>query len=400
MPASDLGWCQNSIDSLYNYLEAEDSKAFILLKDGKIVLEQYFNGHDSSKNWYWASAGKGLTAFLVGMAQEAGSLDIQDRTSDHLGLGWTSCAQAAEGEIRVIDQLRMSSGLDDGVDDVHCTEDSCLQCIAPPMTRWAYHNAPYTLLDEVMEAATGSNLNTYVRQNLQDRTGMGGLYLRQGYNNVYLSDARSMARFGLLMLAEGIWDGDSILSDRQYFQEMINTSQNLNKSYGYLWWLNGKESFMLPQSQATFTGSLCPEAPADMYSALGLNGQFINVIPSLNMVWIRMGNAPNSVMVPHLLNAGIWDYIQRLPCQTSLPELSTLEFSLSPNPASTSLSIDLKNKALVGRIIVMDLSGRTVLESTLSKQDNTMNINNLKAGIYQILIESNQGIGVQRFVKL
>lgn len=400
MAPDDLGWCQENIDSLYDYLSAEDSKAFILLKDGKIVLEQYFNDHDSSKNWYWASAGKGLTSLLVGMAQQAGSLDIQDRTSDYLGLGWTSCTQAAEGEIRVIDQLRMSTGLDDGVDDVYCTEDTCLQCIAQPMTRWAYHNAPYTLLDEVMESATGSNLNTYVRQNLHNKTGMSGFYLKQGYNNLYISDARSMARFGLLMLANGVWDGDSILSDQQYFQEMINTSQDLNKSYGYLWWLNGKESYMLPQSQFVFSGSLFPQAPADMYSAIGLNGQFINVIPSLNMVWIRMGNAPNSVMVPHQLNAGIWDYIQRLPCQTGVAKLSTVEFKLSPNPASSELQINLTNKADFSRVIVVDVSGRIILESTLINRDKTLDISDLKNGSYQVIIENEQGIGVQRFVKL
>ena len=74
---SDLGWCQNKIDSLYDFLNATNSKAFVLLKDGEIVLEKYFNGHSSSTNWYWASAGKTLTAFMVGIAQQENFLNIK-----------------------------------------------------------------------------------------------------------------------------------------------------------------------------------------------------------------------------------------------------------------------------------------------------------------------------------
>jgi len=48
-----MNWCENKIDSLYDFLESNNTKAFILLKNGKIVLEQYFNGHDASSFWYW-----------------------------------------------------------------------------------------------------------------------------------------------------------------------------------------------------------------------------------------------------------------------------------------------------------------------------------------------------------
>ena len=73
---ANLSWCQNKIDSLYDYLEINNTKSFILLKDGKIVLEKYFNGHSDTSSWYWASAAKTITSFLVGMAQEDGYLEI------------------------------------------------------------------------------------------------------------------------------------------------------------------------------------------------------------------------------------------------------------------------------------------------------------------------------------
>ena len=63
--------------------------------------------------------------------------------------------------------------------------------------------------------------------------------------------------------------------------------------YGYLWWLNGKASYHLPQSQLKFKGSLIPTGPNDMFMALGKNDQKIYVIPSKKMVVIRMGDVAN-----------------------------------------------------------------------------------------------------------
>jgi CubicO group peptidase (beta-lactamase class C family) len=102
-----------------------------------------------------------------------------------------------------------------------------------------------------------------------------------------------MARFGLLMLNKGKWENNTILNE-VFVSEATSTSQNLNLSYGYLWWLNGKDSYRLPQSQLVFKGSLVPSGPTDMYMALGKNDQKIYVIPSKNMVVVRMGEAADN----------------------------------------------------------------------------------------------------------
>jgi len=139
---STLGWCQPKIDSLYHFLEANSTKAFILLKDGKIVLEKYFNGHSATNNWYWASAGKTLTSTLVGLAQQDNKLNISDLSSKYLGSGWTSCTPTQENKITIRHQLTMTSGLNDALADPYCTTNTCLQYKADAGTRWAYHNAP------------------------------------------------------------------------------------------------------------------------------------------------------------------------------------------------------------------------------------------------------------------
>jgi CubicO group peptidase (beta-lactamase class C family) len=106
-----------------------------------------------------------------------------------------------------------------------------------------------------------------------------------------------MARFGLLMLNKGKWDQTTIISDTNYFKAQTNSSQNLNPSYGYLTWLNGKSSYMLPTTQFLFSGMLVPNAPADMYCALGKNDQKIYVVPSQKLVVIRMGETANQSML-------------------------------------------------------------------------------------------------------
>jgi CubicO group peptidase (beta-lactamase class C family) len=126
---------------------------------------------------------------------------------------------------------------------------------------------------------------------------MTGLWINTGYLNIYYSNARSMAKFGLLMLNKGKWDQTALMTDSNYFNSMVNTSQNLNLSYGYLWWLNGKTSHMLPQTQIVFNGNLTPNAPADMFAALGKNDQKIYIVPSQKLVVIRMGESAGNVQL-------------------------------------------------------------------------------------------------------
>ena len=173
-----LGWCQAELDTLLDYLEARDSKAFMVLKDGRIVVEKYYGTFTRDSTWYWASAGKSLTSFLVGIAGQEGWLSLDDTVSGIIGSGWTSCTSSQEEKITVRDQLRMTTGLDDGVPDKDCTDPVCLQYLADAGSRWAYHNAPYTLLDTVLESATGQGLNQYLQQKVKSPTGMLSMKVR------------------------------------------------------------------------------------------------------------------------------------------------------------------------------------------------------------------------------
>ena len=394
-----LGYCQPKIDSLYNYLEVNNTKAFILLKDGKIVLEKYFGTHTATTPWQWASAGKTITSFMTGIAQQEGYLSITDTTSTYLGQGWTNCTPQQEEKISIWNQLTMTSGLDDGVPDHYCTLDTCLNYLADPGTRWAYHNGPYTLLDGVIENVTGLTLNNYTTQKLKNPTGMTGAFFSVGYNNVFFSTARSMARFGSLILNKGNWNGNQIMTDTAYFNDMVNTSQNLNKSYGYLWWLNGKESFMVPTLQTVFPAYMCPNAPADMISAIGSGGQFLNVVPSQNLVWLRMGDEPSNSNVPFLLNDDIWQYVNDLVCSATAIEenFNSEEIQLYPNPANEQITISV-NQGQLEKVQIYNQIGQKMTEFDCNSASETLDISGFENGLF-FLVFPEKGITL-KFIKL
>lgn len=308
-----LGWDTAKIPDLLQFLEDGNTRAFIVLKDGKIVIEAYF-GKDLlgisdfgvNTNWYWASAAKTLTAFTVGLAQEDNFLNIQDRSADYLGENWADITTEQMNAITVRHHLTMSTGLDDSTENKDCTDPECLTYLADPGTRWAYHNAPYTILDKVIEGATQQNFDDYFHARLTDPIGMDGFWTYLDYNHVYFSTARSMARFGLLNLHKGKWENTAIMTDSEYYEDMINTSQDINPSYGYLWWLNGKSAYQLPGFQIKLNGSISPDAPADMFSGLGKNGQYLNVVPSQNLVVVRMGEDPDNSLVPIVFLNDMW----------------------------------------------------------------------------------------------
>lgn len=287
---ASLGWNQAAVQPLLDYLEQKNSKSFIILVNGKIVLENYFNGHNASTNWYWASAGKTLTATLTGIAAQEGYINNNNKVSDYIGTGWTSLPLNKENLITNKHLLTMTSGLED-IDNGDAVDPASLTYKADAGTRWAYHNV-YVKLQDVIAAATNQTWSNYFNTKLRDKIGMNGAWVTLGNNSVYASNSRSMARFGLLMYNKGKWDKTVILNEN-YCTDATTTSQNINLSYGYLWWLNGKNSYHLPQTQIQFNGSLIPSAPNDMFMALGKNDQKIYIVPSKKMVVIRMGDVAN-----------------------------------------------------------------------------------------------------------
>jgi CubicO group peptidase (beta-lactamase class C family) len=378
-----LGWKTEQLEELKSFLISTDTKSFLILKDGKIVLEYYFGGHDATKPWYWASAGKTLTSMLVGFAEADKKIDLQSPSSQYLGKGWSSCTDAQENAIKVWNHLTMTTGLDDAV-SFECTDKECLKFKAEPGSRWSYHNAPYTLLDGIIEGATGSTLNVYFKTKVGDPIGMKGLFVKSGYNNIFYSTTRDMARFGLFLLADGSWAGKQILNNPSYLQSFKKSSQNLNPSYGYLTWLNGQASYKIPGAQISFPGSLIPAAPATMYSALGKNEQRIHVLPEEKIVVIRMGETAggNSENVSIKFDQLLWERLSKIMnLKTSINEYPKI--SKEKVAYYFKENIVIKKEIQVKKVEVFDLKGTQVLTSSTDQQIPATKLN---PGIYLLKV--------------
>jgi CubicO group peptidase (beta-lactamase class C family) len=386
---SSLNYCQPRIDSLYNYLQAKNTKSFVLLKDGKRVLEKYFGTYTRDSVWYWASASKSLAGFITGVAQQKGFININNPVSNYLGTGWTSAPLAKENLITVKNLITMTSGLEDAPPlpcDNEDTAKACLTYLADAGTRWAYHTGAYRKVQDVVSNAVGQSYNAITTSWIKTHTGMSGLWVQQ----VYYSKARDMARFGLLNLNKGIWNTDTLMKDTAYFRAMVNTSQNLNKAYGYLWWLNGKVSFMAPGVQFTFPGTLMSNAPNDMYCALGKNDQKIYVVPSQGLVIVRQGNTAGGFsLAASAFDNVLWDYINKLNCTiTSVNEQENTSYSLYPNPVTDVLSID--NATLtISKVTVYDMYGKIIVSSSVNEAGLRLDLSGIAKGIYFIEIENN-----------
>jgi len=304
-----LGWNVTKLSDAIIYAGTKNTYGLIILYKGRIVTEKYWNSWDKNTVYFIASAGKSVTAFLAGIAQQEGKLNINNKTSTYLGNGWTSAPLAKENLITVRHQLTVTTGPDYNVPDDNCMTPACLTYRADAGSFWYYYNAPYRLLQNVIVNATSTNYNTYTKTKLADKIGMKNF---TWYNYILWLNSRDMARFGLLTLNKGTWNGTQLMTDQTYFSAMINTSQTHNQSYGYLWWLSGKSSFMAPATTLVFPVSLAPDAPADMISALGKGDKNIYVIPSKDLVVIRHGDdTGDQLLGPSSFDNAFWQRLMQ-----------------------------------------------------------------------------------------
>lgn len=404
--ATSLGWCIPELDSLFAYAGRTSTDALLILKDGKIVREQYYGtfGRDSIHGWN--SAGKTLTGFLVGIAQQEGRININSPTSTYLGTGWTSAPLVKENLITVKHQLSMTTGLNDNIaatpsvpDPDNCMTPSCLQYLADAGTRWAYHNAPYRLLQNVVAAATSTTFQIYTRQKVATRIGMNGLW----YDYVYYSKTRDMARFGLLILNKGNWNGSQILTDTAFLTASINTSQSINRSYGYLWWLNGKGSFMQPGIRLVQNSDLFPSAPDEVYAGLGKDDQKLYIWPSQKICIVRVGGPGlNSVFAVSGYDDELWRRIRAAVCNVNGTETVTplsATFGLFPNPSQTMVTLENLPEGEHSYTLLNSL-GQVCGSGWVNASSQSINVQSLPKGIYFLKIQNTEGnvLGTRKLI--
>ena len=307
-PAS-VGLDAKELDRIAQQAKRGKSNCLVVVRDGKLAAEWYFRGTGPNTTQDVFSVTKSFASTLVGIAQDEGRLRIADEASRWIPQ-WQGTRSAA---VTVRDLLSMDSGrewsfLTDYVQLLLAPDRTAfaigLAQAVPPGRRWVYNNAAVQTLERVLQKATGGDVATLAERRLFVPLGMRHTSLgtdRAGNPQLFeglRSSCRDLARFGLLMLDRGRWGSKQIVSRSWVAQATGRSSTPLNAAYGFLWWLNRKGVLASPLAgtsasgagnAAAKTGRLVPGAPADMFWALGLGNQLIQVDPGTRTVVVRLG---------------------------------------------------------------------------------------------------------------
>ena len=303
-----LGYDTAALRSAMDWAGMQRSTAVVLLWRGRIVAERYWRGWTATKDSMIASAGKSVVSTMVGELARQGRLSLDSSVTKYLSAGW-SRSPSTEARITVRHLLGMMSGLDDS-----------LKVVALPGNRFYYNNPAYYQLFSILDKASGQGIAALSKAMLFDRIGMTSANWKLNFDTGELGlilscSARDMARFGLLTLNRGRWNGLPIVADSAWFVSSWHSVPPDNGAYGFLWWLNGGASYRVPGSYLlpSQNGSLIPSAPTDLVAALGKGDKKIYVIPSLELVVVRHGEeADVSGSSPTALSAFDEQFWQRL----------------------------------------------------------------------------------------
>ena len=323
-----VGWERDRLHDVLAYVRDQRSSGLVILHGGRILAEAYWDVPRKDGSGYAnmadapmpdgsvvedvASVQKSVVSFLVGVARGQGLLNLEDSVSTHLGAGWSNTSLQHETAIQLRHLLSMTSGL--------ATDLSYQQA---PGEKWMYNTNAYSQLVPVLEAATGLSVDASTSQWLTAPTGMTRSsweprrWVRPGAdaNRVgFRTTARDLARLGILVQSGGRWNGQDLLGDSTFLTESLRPSQDLNPSYGLLWWLNGGSRVLgrwvssgapRPTGSAVaeepFLGMLIPTAPDDLVAAQGALGRKLYIVPSLDLIVTRLGDRPETAF-----NAELW----------------------------------------------------------------------------------------------
>lgn len=296
------------LDALAAAAEAARSTCLVVVRDGRIAGEWYFDGAGRSTTRPVWSVTKSIVSTLVGIAQDDGALTIDQSASTWVPQ-WagTPAEQVTVRNLLANDSGReWSLALDYGQllrSDDQTTFAVDLAQPDPPGEVWAYNNAAIQTLDPVLRDAIGDEVATFAEDRLfaplgMDDTTMGrdpaGNTLTYAWTT---STCRDLARFGLLMLADGRWGDEQIVSPEWVEAATGAPSTGLNAGYGYLWWLNheGVQGNAMGVTTATQAADpalprrqIVPGAPADVYWARGFGNQIVQVHPATDTVLVRL----------------------------------------------------------------------------------------------------------------
>ena len=277
----------------------QDTLSLLIVHDGKIVHERYAPGVDMSTRTRTWSTAKSIAVTLIGMLADEGRMALDDplpfdwlptrpqrrgpALADHLA----ARAQHVErpGDRRQFrPRVRHGSGMSYWAGASSVTGARSRPLMREPGTNWDYENYDTLLAVYAMKLAIGDDAEylQFPRAALFDKIGMRNTLAstdRFGdfiFSSQVYTNARDLARLGLLYLNGGVWNGERLLSREwiEFVRTPAPSTAERGNQYGGQWWL-------VPDDRT--------DVPSDAFAAVGNRGQFVIVVPSHDLVIVRRG---------------------------------------------------------------------------------------------------------------
>lgn len=286
------------IDPLYT----RNTKAIVVIHKGQLLAEKYVKGVNADTPLPGWSMTKSVTNLLVGLLINDGRLRLTQTAPVPL---WYEETGDPRSEITIDQLLRMSSGLKfneeysiySDVTRMLSVEPSAADfaaskpLIAEPGSLWSYSSGTSNILSGIIRQTIGSYMQEYydfTQKRLFLPLGIRTAVLETDNNGTFIgssymyASARDWARLGEFCLQDGTWMGERLLPEGWMKYSTTPTPGNPRNNYGAHFWLNADPD----DSNLARTW---PKLPADAYSMNGFQGQRVIIIPSEEMVVVRLG---------------------------------------------------------------------------------------------------------------
>lgn len=272
-------------------MDDKRTRSLLVVYKGQILAEDYSEGFDKSTPILGWSMTKSITSTMFGILVRKGQIDIYAPADV---LEWQDDRRR---NITYNDLLHMNSGLE-WVEDYNTISDvtkmlfqesdmgamqASKNLVGKPDSTWNYSSGTTNLLSGPLlkkKFKTHQEYLDFWYSELLDKIGMHSATVETDMSGSYVgssygwANTRDWAKFGMLYLRRGNWNGEQII-DSTWVDYVSTPTHTSNGRYGAQFWLNA--------------GGHYPDAPRDLYSANGYQGQYVFIIPSKDLVIVRMG---------------------------------------------------------------------------------------------------------------
>lgn len=282
---------QNRLLRAAQYSEAHNGRAMVVMKSGQVVFEHYFPGVEPERGRFLASGTKSFSCAIALLGVQDGLLTLDEPVANTI-VGWRLHPQKSKITIRQL--LSLTSGIRGGDSGTIPTYAEAIRepLTARPGERFQYGPIPFQIFGEVMRRKLEARgLARTPLEYLDSRLlqPIGLKYDRwthqQGQPNLpsgAMISAKEWAKFGVLLLNGGQWQGQQLLAPGQLNQCFQGTTAN--PAYGITFWLN--------KNGLTHTGepmTAIRSASDTMVMAIGAGDQVMFMLPEQNLVVVRLG---------------------------------------------------------------------------------------------------------------